>query len=75
MESIRVNRSELVGKTRNNTAILEALICANALNRTGNLNYNENGKLRVKRNHGEGQEIQEGRLLIVGWERYRDSRW
>ena len=45
MESIRVNRSELVGKTQNNTAILEALICANALNRTGNLNYNENGKL------------------------------
>ena len=41
MESIRVNRSELVGKTQNNTAILEA----NALNRTGNLNYNENGKL------------------------------
>ena len=45
MESIRVNRSELVGKKQNNTAILEALICANALNRTGNLNYNENGKL------------------------------
>ena len=45
MDSIRVNRSKLVGKNRNNTAILEALICANALNRTGDLNYNENGKL------------------------------
>ena len=45
MDSIRVNRSELVGKTQNNTAVLEALIRANALNRTGDLNYNENGKL------------------------------
>ena len=45
MDSIRVNRSELVGKTQNNTAVLEALICANALNRTGDLNFNENGKL------------------------------
>ena len=45
MDSIRVNRSELVGKMQKNTAVLEALICANALNRTGDLNYNENGKL------------------------------
>ena len=45
MDSIRVNRSELVGKAQNDTAVLEALIRANALNRTGNLNYNENGKL------------------------------
>ena len=45
MESIRVNRSEVVGKTQNNTAALEALICANAFNCTGDLNYNENGKL------------------------------
>ena len=45
MDSIRVNRSELVGKKQKNTAVLEALICANALNRTGDLNYNENGKL------------------------------
>ena len=45
MDSIRVNRSELVGKMQINTAVLEALICANALNRTGDLNYNENGKL------------------------------
>ena len=45
MESIRVNRNEVVGKTQNNTAVLEALIRANALNRTGDLNYNENGKL------------------------------
>ena len=45
MDSIRVNRSELVGKAQNDTAVLEALIRANALNRTGDLNYNENGKL------------------------------
>ena len=45
MESIRVNRSELVGKMQNNTAVLEALICAYALNCTGDLNYNKNGKL------------------------------
>ena len=45
MDSIRVNRSEVVGKNQNNTAVLEALICANALNCTGDLNYNENGKL------------------------------
>ena len=45
MESIRVNRSELVGKSQYNTAVLEALVRANALNRTGNVDYNENGKL------------------------------
>ena len=45
MDFLRVNRSELVGKAQNDTAVLEALIRANALNRTGNLNYNENGKL------------------------------
>ena len=45
MESIRVNRSELVGKSQNNTAVLESLVGANALNRTGNVDYNENGKL------------------------------
>ena len=45
MDSIRVNRSELVEKMQKNTAVLEALIYANALNRTGDLNYNENGKL------------------------------
>ena len=39
MDSIRVNRSEVVGKNQNNTAVLEALICAKALN------YNKNGKL------------------------------
>ena len=45
MDSIRVNRSELVGKMQKNTAVLEAVIYATALNRTGDLNYNENGKL------------------------------
>ena len=45
MDSIRVNRSELVGKSQNNTAVLESLVGANALNRTGNVDYNENGKI------------------------------
>ena len=45
MESIRLNHSEVVGKSQNNTSVLEALIRANALNCTGDLNYNENGKL------------------------------
>ena len=45
MDCIRVNRSELVGKSQNNTAVLESLVGANALNRTGNVDYNENGKL------------------------------
>ena len=45
MDSIRVNRSELVGKSQNNTAVLESLVGANSLNRTGNVDYNENGKL------------------------------
>ena len=45
MDSIGVNRSEVVGKKQNNTAVLEALISTNALNCTGDLNYNENGKL------------------------------
>ena len=45
MDSIRVNRSELVGKSQNNTAVLESLVRANSLNQTGYLDYNENGKL------------------------------
>ena len=45
MDSIRVNRSKVVGKKQNNTAVLEALICANALDCTGDLNHNKNGKL------------------------------
>ena len=47
MDSIRVNRSELVGKSQNDTAALEALVRANALNRTGNVDYNKYGKLDV----------------------------
>ena len=45
MDFLRVNRSELVGKAQNDTAVLEALIHANALNCTRDLNYNKNGKL------------------------------
>ena len=45
MDSVRVNRSDLVGKSQSKTAILEALIKANALNRTGNVDYNKYGKL------------------------------
>ena len=43
MDTVRVNRSDLVGKSTSNTLVLETLIKANALNRTGNVNYNENG--------------------------------
>ena len=45
MESVRVNHRFLVGKSQSKTAILEALIKANALNRTGNVDYNKYGKL------------------------------
>ena len=45
MDSARVNFSELVGKSQSKTAVLEALIQANALNQTGNVDYNKNGKL------------------------------
>ena len=43
MDAIRVNRSDLIGKSKSNTLVMETLIRANALNRTGNVNYNENG--------------------------------
>ena len=45
MDSARVNLSELVGKSQSKTAVLEALIQANALNQTGNVDYNKCGKL------------------------------
>ena len=45
MESTRVSRSELVGKTQSTTAVLESLVRANVLNRTGNMDYNQYGKL------------------------------
>ena len=45
MDSVLVNCSELVGKSQSKTAALEALIKANALNRTGNVDYNKYGKL------------------------------
>ena len=45
MDSVLVNCSELVGKSQSKTAASEALIKANALNRTGNVDYNKYGKL------------------------------
>ena len=59
MESIRVNRSELVGKSQNNTAVLESLVGANALNRTGNVDYNENGKLAKTAHYLLGEVVME----------------
>ena len=35
MESTRVNHSDLVGKLQRKTAVLEAIVQANDLNRTG----------------------------------------
>ena len=43
MDAIRVTRSDLVGKSKSNTLVMETLIRANALNQTGDLNYNVNG--------------------------------
>ena len=43
MDAIRVTRSDLVGKSKSNTLVMETLIRANAFNQTGNLNYNKNG--------------------------------
>ena len=43
MDAICVTRSDLVGKSTSNTLVMETLIRANALNRTGDVNYNENG--------------------------------
>ena len=43
MDFIRINRSELVGCTKSNSAVVEALIRSNALNITGTTNYNAGG--------------------------------
>ena len=43
MDSIRANRSELVGRSQYKTCVMEALIRANALNRTGAIDYNTYG--------------------------------
>ena len=43
MDSVRINRSELVGTSKSKTAVLETLIKANALNQTGNIDYNKYG--------------------------------
>ena len=47
MDAVCVNCSDLVGKSTSNTLALETLIRANALNRTGDVIYNENG-LKLK---------------------------
>ena len=44
MDSIRVNRTELVGKSQSKTAVLESLVRANALNLTGNVDYNKKSR-------------------------------
>ena len=59
MDSIRVNRRELVGKAQNNTAVLEALIRANALNCT--THSRNKGLFRF---HG-GQNL---KFVISGWQ-------
>ena len=43
MDFTRVNRSELVGATKSKSAVVEKLICSNALNLTGTTNYNAGG--------------------------------
>ena len=43
MDFKRINRSEIVGRAKSRTAVVEALIQANALNRTGTTNYNTFG--------------------------------
>ena len=43
MDAICVTRSDLVGKSKSDTLVMETLIRANALNRTGDVNYNESG--------------------------------
>ena len=43
MDFTRVNGSELVGFTKSKTAVVESLIRSNAINCTGNTNYNTDG--------------------------------
>ena len=45
MDSVRIIRSELVGTSKSKTVVLETLVKANALNRTGNIDYNKYGQL------------------------------
>ena len=45
MDFICINRSDLVGTSKSKTAVLETLIKANALNQTGNIDYNKYGHL------------------------------
>ena len=45
MDSVRINRIELVGTSKSKTVVLETLVKANALNRTGNIDYNKYGHL------------------------------
>ena len=43
MDFKRINRSEIVGHAKSRTAIVEALIRSNAINRTGGIDYNTYG--------------------------------
>ena len=43
MDFTRVNQSELVGSTKSKSAVVEKLICSNALNLTGTTNYIADG--------------------------------
>jgi hypothetical protein len=43
MDAINVTHSDLVKNSTSNTLVMEALIRANALNQTGDVNYNVNG--------------------------------
>ena len=45
MDSVCIIRSELVGTSKSKTVVLETLVKANALNRTGNIDYNKYGQL------------------------------
>ena len=45
MDAVQVAKRDLIRSSQSNKAVLESLIRANALNRSGNINYNENGNL------------------------------
>ena len=43
MDIKQINRSQIAGFTKSKTAVVEALVQSNALNRTGVVNYNAYG--------------------------------
>ena len=44
MADIIINRSEVAGASKLKTAVMESLVRSNALNCTGNINYNVGGE-------------------------------